>query len=68
MNETRETMRRLRLYLAIIVALMIWGGFAPHSNDAHRAEAHSWPNSDHPKTGENPMNYNAAILEAAERI
>lgn len=34
MNETRDTLRRLRIYVLIIVALLVWGGSAPHLRPA----------------------------------
>lgn len=43
MNETRDTLRRLRIYVLIIVALLVWGGSAPHLRPAvhHPAPAAS---------------------------
>lgn len=39
MNETRATLRRLRIYALIIVALAVWGGAAPHLRPPHHPEA-----------------------------
>jgi hypothetical protein len=43
MNETRDTLRRLRIYVLIIVALIVWGSMSPHM----QRPAHQSPTTHH---------------------